>query len=132
MSGRRRVTERGTGTPSEPRPNATLGTDLQSPSPASPAPPHEGQVSEPRRPVDLIARAKEQLRMLTGYGVDSVSGFTTSEGGWHLSVTLVELHRIPPVTDVLAGYEVDLDAAGDIVSYRRGRRYFRDQVGDET
>ena len=70
--------------------------------------------------------------MLTGYAVDSVSGFTKSEGGWRLSVTVVELNRIPAVTDVLAGYEVDLDAAGDVVSYRRGRRYFRDQVGDDT
>jgi hypothetical protein len=61
-----------------------------------------------------------------------VSGFTKSDGGWHLSVTMVELHRVPPVTDMLAGYEVELDAAGNVVSYRRGRRYFRDQVGDET
>ena len=71
--------------------------------------------------------------MLTGYGVDSVSGFTRSDGGgWRLSVTVVELHRIPPITDVLASYAVDLDEAGDIVSYHRGRRYFRDQLGDEA
>jgi hypothetical protein len=114
------MTEPGPGTPSHPRPNATHGAHLESPAPA------------PRGPVELIARAKDQLRVLTGYRVDSVSGFTRSEGGWHLSVTMVELPRIPPVTDVLAGYEVDLDAAGDIVSYHRGRRYFRDQVGDPT
>jgi hypothetical protein len=59
--------------------------------------------------VELIARAKEQLRTLTGYEIDSVSAFTKSDGGWRLSVTVVELHRIPPVTDVLARYDVDLD-----------------------
>src|SRR5215510_718377 len=129
MFGRRRVTELRSGPPPRPRPKATGG---KSASPAPQTPPQEEQASGSQRPVELIARAKEQLRILTGYGVDSVAGFTKSDGGWHLSVTMVELHRIPPVTDVLAGYEVDLDAAGDIVSYRRGKRYFRDQVGDET
>jgi hypothetical protein len=124
------VTELRTGTPFPPRPKATGDTRLESTSAAPQAPPHEQPVYAPRRPVELIARAKEQLRILTG--VDSVSGFTKSDGGWHLSVTMVELHRVPPVTDMLAGYEVELDAAGNIVSYRRGRRYFRDQVGDET
>ena len=125
------MTEPRIGTPSRPRPKAPRGRRLDSAAPEPLVPPHE-ELSSPR-PIELIARAKEQLRLLTGYGVDSVSGFTRSDdGGWHLSVTVVELHRIPPVTDVLACYEVNLDTAGDIVSYRRGRRYFRDQVGDET
>ena len=123
------MTEPGTGTPSQPRPNETHGAHLDSPSPA---PQRAEPASAPPRPVELIARAKDQLRVLTGYRVDSVSGFTKSDGGWHLSVTMVELPRIPPVTDVLAGYEVELDAAGDIVSYHRARRYFRDQSGDGT
>ena len=80
----------------------------------------------------MISRGKEQLRDLTGYGVDSVSGFAKANGGWHLSVTVVELHRIPAATDMLASYEVDLDEAGDIVSYQRGKRYTRDQMGDEA
>jgi hypothetical protein len=101
------------------------GGESALPPPPQPAPAQ-------RRPVDLIARAKEQLRSLTGYGVDNVSGFAKVDGGWQLSLTVVELHRIPPITDMLASYKVDLDEAGDIVSYRRSKRYFRDQVGDET
>src|SRR5215468_11177785 len=103
-----------TGTPSRLRPQPVRGTRL-----ASAAQPPPQLRSGPRRPVELIARAKEQLRCLTGYGVDSVSGFTKVDDGWHLSFTMVELHRVPPVTDMLAGYEVELDAAGNIVSYRR-------------
>ena len=38
----------------------------------------------------------------------------------------------PAATDMLASYEVDLDEAGDIVSYQRGKRYTRDQMGDEA
>ena len=118
------------GTPSRPRPQPVRGTRLESSVPP-PQPPSQQQ-SGPRRPVELIARAKEQLRCLTGYGVDSVSGFAKADDGWHLSITVVELHRIPAITDVLASYAVDLDEAGDIVSYHRGRRYFRDQVGEEA
>jgi len=126
------VAESRTGTPSRLRPKAARSSALASASPAPQPVPHQERASGAQRPVELIARAKEQLRILTGYSVDSVAGFTKSDGGWHLSVTMVELHRIPPVTDVLAGYEVDLDATGEIVSYHRGKRYFRDQVGDET
>lgn len=83
-----------------------------------------------RRPIDLVEEAKRQLAALTGYPVDSVSGFARVEDGWRLTATVVELNRIPPATEVLAEYEVTLDKAGDIVDYRRGRRYFRGQVGD--
>ncbi len=82
------------------------------------------------QPFELITRAKAQLQNLTGYGIDSVSGFERADSGWRLSVTVIELHRIPAATDVLASYEVDLDEVGNIIGYHRGKRYFRDQVGD--
>jgi len=126
------MTEPSTRAPSRPRMKGGRGSGFESALAAPPAPSQPGQAPGQRRPVDLIARAKEQLRDLTGFGVDNVSGFAKADGGWQLSVTVVELHRIPPVTDVLASYRVDLDEAGDIVSYRRSRRFFRDQVGDET
>lgn len=85
-----------------------------------------------RRPIELIAEAKRQLKELTGYPVDSVSEFGRVEDGWKLTIAVVELSRIPPATDVLAEYIVGLDRAGDIVDYRRGCRYFRDQVGERT
>ncbi len=82
------------------------------------------------RPVDLIEKAKGQLKELTGYPIDSVSEFGRVEDGWRMTITVVELSRIPPATDVLAEYVVGLDKTGDIIDYRRGRRYFRDQVGE--
>lgn len=82
------------------------------------------------RPIDLIEGAKRQLKELTGYPVDSVAGFAGSGDGWSLTVTVVELSRIPAATDVLAEYVVDLDASGDITAYRRGRRFHRGDVGD--
>ena len=91
-----------------------------------------GPATPARRPIELITSAKEQLHSLTGYGIDSVAGFERSDSGWHLAVTVVELRRIPAATDVLADYDVYLDEAGDIASYHRGKRYFRDQIGDGT
>jgi hypothetical protein len=102
------------------------------PTSAVEARPREPKAPSKRRPAELIAQAKEQLHGLIGYNVDSVARFAKADGGWHLSVTVVELHRIPAATDVLASYEVDLDDIGNIVSYHRSRRYFRDQVGDDA
>jgi len=118
--------------PSRQHPKVAPDALLESRLPSQEVPARGKEVRQKPRPLELISRGKEQLRDLTGYGVDSVAGFAKTDGGWHLSVTVVELHRIPAATDVLASYEVDLDEAGNIVSYRRGKRYFRDQVGDEV
>ena len=99
---------------------------------ATEAPGVGAPATPPRRPIELIEEAKRQLKELTGYPVDSVSEFGRVEDGWKLTIAVVELSRIPPATDVLAEYIVGLDRAGDIVDYRRGRRYFRDQVGEPT
>lgn len=83
------------------------------------------------RPIDLIEKANRLLKSATGRPIDSVCGFRKSDEGWHLTVTVVELSRIPAASDVLADYEVSLDEAGNIVDYRRGRRFLRAQVGDQ-
>ncbi len=82
------------------------------------------------RPVTLITRTRHQLKKLTGYTVDSIVSFSKKESGWSLTATIIELKRIPASSDVLVEYEVDLDGTGDIVGYRRGRRFCRGEVGD--
>jgi hypothetical protein len=79
--------------------------------------------------VVVIARARDELAMLTGYKADSVSGFERTDEGWRVTVTAIELKRIPPSTDILATYEVALNDTGDIVSYERTNRYLRNQAG---
>jgi len=103
------------------------GTDAGTAGPAATAVPSP---TVKRRPIDLIEEAQKQLKQMTGYPVDSVAEFRRSDDGWKLTVTVVELERIPASTDVLAEYVVGLDKDGDIVDYRRGRRYYRDQVGE--
>ena len=49
----------------------------------------------------------------------------TDDGGWLIELEAVEARRIPSSSDILALYEMLLDAGGELVSYRRIRRYPR-------
>jgi hypothetical protein len=51
----------------------------------------------------------------------------TDEGGWIVEAEVVEDRRIPSTADILALYEIELDAGGDLLAYRRTRRYMRGQ-----
>jgi Gas vesicle synthesis protein GvpO len=67
----------------------------------------------------------EQIAELTGKDPESVTGVEPAEDGWLVTVEVIEDHRIPSSTDILATYETDLTPDGDLISYRRQRRYAR-------
>jgi hypothetical protein len=68
----------------------------------------------------------EQLQELTNRDVEGVVGIDKNDdGGWQITVEVVESRRIPDTADVLAEYEVVLDAAGNLASYSRQKRYVR-------
>ena len=113
-----------------PKAKASAAAEASETSSAVVAPAQAPAAPAKRRPIDLIEGAKRQLRELTCYPVDSASEFGKTDDGWKLTVNVVELNRIPPATDVLAEYVMDLDEAGNVVGYHRGRRYSRGQVGD--
>ncbi|MEU1385968.1 MULTISPECIES: gas vesicle protein [unclassified Nonomuraea] len=82
------------------------------------------------RPANMPAAevAAVGLRMmteLTGKEAESVTRVEPSEDGWVVGVEILEDHRIPSSGDTLALYEIDLDMAGSLLSYRRVRRYKR-------
>ena len=76
------------------------------------------------------ARGAQQLVELTGRELEGVVGLSSDGDGWSVQVEVVEMRRIPSTTDVLAIYEVDLDGAGDMQSYRRLARYLRGAAGE--
>lgn len=80
---------------------------------------------------EAIERAKEQVVQLIGRPVDSVSGLARADRGWRVRVDIVELERIPPTTNVMGSYEVELDDRGELVGYELLHRYHRGQVGEE-
>lgn len=78
----------------------------------------------------IARRAKEALAEQTGLFPEKVVSVSKNETGWHVSVDVVELPRIPHASDVLATYDLDLDAQGDLVGYHRAHRYLRGQIGE--
>ena len=69
--------------------------------------------------------ALKQVYELTGREPEGVTSVQPSEEGWAVGVEVVESRRIPDTTDILAVYETELDAGGELVSYRRTDRYAR-------
>ncbi|MBI0376210.1 gas vesicle protein [Streptomyces albiflaviniger] len=90
----------------------------------------------PRRPA-LVARdaarsAARHVRGLTGRAPEGVTSLERTEDGWTVGIEVVETHRIPDSTDILAEYRVELDDRGELVSYRRAERYYRGRAENRT
>ena len=96
---------------------------------ASPIGRRKGEVSGASA---VALHAKAQLEAITGLDADRVSAVEQRPDGWHVTVDLIELRRIPAATDVLAAYEAVLGPTGTLLSYHRTRRYFRDQMLEDS
>jgi hypothetical protein len=75
--------------------------------------------------------AAEHVLALTGRCPENVVSVARDEDGWQVGVEVLELRRIPETTDILAIYEVILDANGDLVRCERGRRYHRGRAEED-
>lgn len=73
-------------------------------------------------------RAAVEVAELTGHQPEAVISLERSDGEWKVGVEVVETHRIPDSADILAIYEVCLSSEGELISYRRTRRYARGQL----
>ncbi|GIH73132.1 gas vesicle protein GvpO [Sphaerimonospora thailandensis] len=62
---------------------------------------------------------------LTGKIPEGVTLVEPIEHGWVVGVEVIEDHRIPSSGDILAIYEAEMDDTGDLLAYRRTRRYRR-------
>lgn len=91
------------------------------------------RAAERRSRLSAAEAARDGLRQiveLTGKEPESVTGVRPAEDGWRVTVEVVEDRRIPPSTDILATYEAELDGDGELLSYRRVRRYSRGRGDD--
>jgi hypothetical protein len=91
---------------------------------------HEETNSRPG-PVAAARRAVREIAHLLGRKPETVVSIERRDDGWEVGVEVVETHRIPDTTDILAVYEVQLDSDGELRSYRRTRRYARGQLDRE-
>ena len=69
--------------------------------------------------------AQRQIAELTGKQVEGITGVGPAEDGWVVGIEVLEDRRIPSSSDILAAYETGLDMDGELLSYRRVRRYPR-------
>ncbi|MDT7627144.1 MAG: hypothetical protein QOF99_8045 [Pseudonocardiales bacterium] len=92
------------------------------------AQPSAGRNGQVRSAAAAAKRAIREIAELTGRTPDNIVSIQRREDGWCVAVELVETHRIPDTADILAIYEAELDEHGELVSYRRTRRYLRGRV----
>jgi hypothetical protein len=79
----------------------------------------------------LAQRARKELSAITGLEAESVTSLERHDDGtWKVTVEMLELSRVPETDDVLGAYETELDENGELLGYRRIRRYARSQAGD--
>ena len=75
--------------------------------------------------------ALRQITELIGKEPERVTGVDRGEDGWVVAVEVVEDRRVPSSSDILAIYEIELDMDGELMSYRRVKRYPRGRGDDE-
>jgi Gas vesicle synthesis protein GvpO len=74
-------------------------------------------------------RALGQVEGLIAREPVGVTSVEPVDDGWMVEVEVLEERRIPSSSDMLALYAVELDLDGELLAYRRTRRYARGRVG---
>jgi hypothetical protein len=78
---------------------------------------------------DAAEAAKEYITELNGMDPTAMTSVEmTDQDGWVVEFEVIEDRRIPSSSDVLALYEVELDAEGELLGFRRTQRYLRGQT----
>jgi len=72
--------------------------------------------------------ARQSLTDMTDRTPVQTTSVSPTDDGWLVEVEMIEDRRIPSSSDVLALYEVELDLDGELLAYRRVRRYLRGQT----
>ncbi|MEQ4715213.1 gas vesicle protein GvpO [Nonomuraea sp. B19D2] len=87
------------------------------------------EVREPRpRELTAVTAGEFGLRHIADLTTKQVEGVTAVqpvEDGWKIGIEVIEDRRIPSSGDILALYEAEIDTEGNLLSYRRLRRYRR-------
>jgi len=81
---------------------------------------------------EIIQKAKKGLVELTGFSSPSGIGAKKKDGGWVVTIQIMEKKSIPDGMDVLGIYEVEIDQEGNILGYqRKGMRRRSDVTGEK-
>ena len=83
------------------------------------------------RITELAERARLQLAEVTSFKPVAVVGSYKDAEGWHVSVDMLEMARLPESTDVLGTYLVLLDEEGNMVKFEKKRTRLRSESYEE-
>jgi hypothetical protein len=92
--------------------------------------PRENGANSEIRAAEAARQAMTQVKQLTGREALAVASLEPIEDGWRVGVEILEDARVPSSGDILALYEADIALDGELLSYRRARRYRRGDTGD--
>ena len=88
-----------------------------------------------KRPLEIAQEAREQLAELIGRRPEGVLGVERDngdDGGWQVTLEVLELERVPNSTDLLGCYVARMDDQGELLEYQRMRRYQRGQPDEDV
>ena len=74
--------------------------------------------------------ARQYLAEMTERAPERTTSVSPTDDGWLVEVEMIEDRRIPSSSDIVALYEVELDLDGELLAYRRVRRYLRGQTAN--
>lgn len=82
-------------------------------------------------PLEAAQAAALRLKELTGKEPQGVTSLAPADDGWEVEVEVLEDQRVPSSADMLSLYEIQIDQKGNLLSWRRTKRYMRGR-GDEA
>jgi Gas vesicle synthesis protein GvpO len=88
-----------------------------------------------KRPLEIAQGAREQLAQLIGRQPEGILGVERDDGddgGWQVTLEVLELERVPNSTDLLGCYVARVDDQGELLEYQRMRRYQRGQPDEDV
>jgi hypothetical protein len=92
---------------------------------------YDGEYDEELSPAEAARAAGRHIAQLTGKELCGVVFLERSDDVWRVGVEVVEDRRVPSSSDILGLYEIEVDLDGELVTYRRSRRYARGR-GDSS
>jgi Gas vesicle synthesis protein GvpO len=82
-----------------------------------------------REAADVASEYITDMAKLEPVGMTSVE--PTDDDGWLVEFEVLEEHRIPSSSDILALYEVEIDPDGELIAFRRTTRFLRGQTNKQ-
>jgi hypothetical protein len=114
-------TEAPTLRPDSPLP-AAVAPELQPPRPAAPTPPAALTMAQ------VIESTMRHLSMLK-LKLSAVTAVSRTDDGWRVTAEMLERKAVPDTSDLLGVYDLQLDAAGNVLRYERTHMRRRADLG---